>query len=164
MRVTSLGELGLPRLIRDPNGITLSGGIHLPQGVRVVMPTHSIQTDEEKFENATQWDGFRFSRPHEEFLASAAGKVSGDAGRLDKVLEHKNRGLIVTTDDFFTFGAVRHACPGRFFASQEIKLMIAYIVMNFDLKVEGGRPANFSFNGASVPTDDMKIDIRLRAR
>jgi hypothetical protein len=42
--------------------------------------------------------------------------------------------------------------------------MMAYIVMNFDLKVDGGRPANFSFNGASVPTDDMKIDIRLRAR
>jgi len=165
MRVTSLGELGLPRVVADPNGITLSGGIHLPQGVRVIMPTHSIQTDEERYgSNAGEWDGFRFSRPHEEFLASAAGKVSGDAGRLDKVLEHKNRGLIVTSDDFFTFGAVRHACPGRFFASQEIKLMMAYIVMNFDFKVDGGRPANFSFNGASVPTDDMKIDIRLRAR
>jgi cytochrome P450 len=162
MRVTSLGELGMPRIVSDPNGITLSGGIHLPQGVRVIMPTYSIQTDESKYENPKKWDGFRFSRPHEEFLSSPAGKVSGDAGRLEKVLEHKNRGLIVTSDDFFTFGAVRHACPGRFFASQEMKLMIAYIVMNFDIKIDGGRPPSFSFNGACVPLDSSTMDIRLR--
>ena len=159
--------------------------------MRVIIPTYSIQTDSDRFENPLQWDGFRFSRPREAFNASQQAKISGDKNRLDKVLELKNQALISTSDDFFTFGAVRHACkstsctpgergrflgcfadrcfplrlgPGRFFASQEMKLMIAYVAMTYDIKIEGGRPKNLYINGASVPRDEATMQIRLRAQ
>jgi len=162
MRVSSLGELGIPRIVKDPAGITLSGGIHLPQGVRVAVPSQRIHTDGDFYPDPLTWDGFRYSRPREEFLASAAGSDKADAARLDKILELKNRAVITTGDDFYSFGAQRHACPGRFFASQEMKLMIAYVVMNYDIKIDGGRPKPFQFNGASVPTDEAEMQIRLR--
>jgi cytochrome P450 len=110
MRVVGLGDYGMPRLISDPKGVTLSGGLHIPYGVRVVVPTYNIQTDPARFDNPLTYDGFRFSRPREAINTTDNSKISGDKAHLDKVLELKNQSLIVTTDDFFTFGAQRHAC------------------------------------------------------
>jgi len=164
MRVSGLGDLGMPRLIKDPNGVTLSGGLHIPYGVRVVMPTYSVMVDEKNFDNPLSWDGFRFSRPREAFNATQEVKVAGDKARLEKVLELKNQSLVTTNESFYTFGAVRHACPGRFFASQEMKLMIAYVATTYDIKIDGGRPKNLAINGANVPTDTAEMQIRLRAQ
>ncbi len=50
------------------------------------------------------------------------------------------------------FGVGRHACPGRFFAANEIKMIIANVVMAFDIKMPDGvegRYNNLQF-GASV--------------
>lgn len=165
MRQTGLGDTGLPRLVKDPNGIDLSGGLHIPYGVRVIVPAYAIHTDTSLYgETAKEWDAFRFSRPMEDFRAQQAQKqaASHTSEDLSKVLDLKNRGLIVTTDDFFSFGFGKHACPGRFFASQEMKLMIAHIVMNYDIEMDGPRPANFLINGSSVPKDDVQMRIRLR--
>lgn len=51
------------------------------------------------------------------------------------------------------FGYGRHACPGRFFAANEIKLILAKILKEFDLKLEGTeRYANSKWE-ASVSYD-----------
>lgn len=163
MRFASLGDLGIPRMVKDPKGIDLSGGIHIPKGVRVAVPAYAIHHDETFYPNANTWDAFRFSRPMEEFRAQQQQQQSkASADHLDKILDLKNRGLIVTTDDFFSFGFGKHACPGRFFASQEMKLMIAHIVMTYDIEMDGPRPANMEINGASVPKDAVEMKIRLR--
>jgi len=44
-----------------------------------------------------------------------------------------------------------HACPGRFFASYEIKMLIAQLLENYDFKLE---------NGVERP-EDIKVDIRV---
>lgn len=181
MRYSSLGDLGMRREVIAKEGITLSGGIHIPKGARIAAPNQAIHTDPTFYgENANEWDGFRFSKPREAYL-SQVDQASGDADRLKNVLEQKNQGLIATGEDFLSFGhgryvrvhlnlsirntadqARRHACPGRFFASQEMKLMIAHIVMNYDIKIEGGRPKNTEINGASIPPTEFEIQVRLR--
>lgn len=35
------------------------------------------------------------------------------------------------------FGYGRHACPGRFFAAHEIKMIMASFVMHYDVKMPG---------------------------
>jgi cytochrome P450 len=35
------------------------------------------------------------------------------------------------------FGYGRHACPGRFFAANEIKMILARLVLDFDIKMPG---------------------------
>lgn len=164
MRVSSLGDIGMKRQVTDPAGIDLSGGLHIPAGVRLATPNRAIHTDPAFYgENASSWDGFRFSKPREAYLEQVT-----DAGdrpdRLKSVLEQKNQGLIATSSDFLSFGHGRHACPGRFFASQEMKLMLAHIVMNYDIKIDGGRPKNMEINGASVPTNEAEMQIRLRSK
>ncbi len=49
------------------------------------------------------------------------------------------------------FGFGRHACPGRFFAANEIKMIIANFVMDYDIKLPDGvkeRYPNFALGVA----------------
>ena len=48
--------------------------------------------------------------------------------------------MVSTHADFLAFGHGVHACPGRFFAADMLKLMMAHVVMNYDVKLAGGRP------------------------
>jgi len=63
------------------------------------------------------------------------------------------------------FGYGKHACPGRFFAANELKAMLCYVVMNYDVKLEGDskvRPENM-YMGASVsPNPFAKVMFRRR--
>ncbi|KAK8030950.1 ent-kaurene oxidase [Apiospora arundinis] len=36
------------------------------------------------------------------------------------------------------FGYGKHACPGRFFAANEIKLILAHILLQYDLRMPDG--------------------------
>ena len=46
--------------------------------------------------------------------------------------------------DIQVFGLGKHACPGRFFASNEIKVLLCRIILDYDMKLLDGttRPAN----------------------
>lgn len=138
-------------------GITLSDGTHIPRGVVIAFSHYAIHQDPTYYpDNPNAWDGFRFSAPRETVGAKAD---------LTKVLEQKNQNLTATGADFQSFGHGRHACPGRFFASQEMKLMLAHIVMNYDVRVVGGsRPANKNFGGSSVPSEEAQLQIKLREK
>jgi hypothetical protein len=54
--------------------------------------------------------------------------------------------------------------PGRFFASTELKGMLAYVVMTYDVKFEdeGIRPPNIWFERRCIP--NMKAKMLFRAR
>lgn len=163
MRFSNLGDLGIRRDITAPNGIHLRDNVFLPKGARVIAPTYGIHTDAKFYgDSANSYDPFRFSKPREEYLkqVEAAG---GDADRLTRVLEQKNQGLTATGPEFLAFGHGRHSCPGRFFASQEIKLMIAHLVMTYDIDISGGRPENVRIGSSSAPSNDAEMKVRLRS-
>ena len=54
--------------------------------------------------------------------------------------------------------------PGRFFAANEIKVMMAHIIMNYDIKFEneGVRPANKWFGLSLAPDPTVKVFFRKR--
>ena len=60
------------------------------------------------------------------------------------------------------FGHGRHACPGRFFAALEMKLLLVYVVMNYDVRVIGKRPDNFVMGGTILPPMKAKIGVKRR--
>ncbi|KAM6503778.1 Cytochrome P450 [Amanita muscaria] len=49
--------------------------------------------------------------------------------------------------DYVLFGHGRHACPGRFFVVNELKVMLAHVLLNYDIKMVDGRghPENWEF-------------------
>lgn len=55
--------------------------------------------------------------------------------------------------------------PGRFFAANVLKAMMAYLVMNYDVKLKDGeteRPKDFEFGHITIPNPDAKVMFRRR--
>ena len=71
--------------------------------------------------------------------------------------------MTATSIDYLTFGYGRHACPGRFFAAAELKLMLALIVMNYDVKLEGPHPEPVWFMTSCIPNPKGEVLFRKRA-
>jgi cytochrome P450 len=67
-----------------------------------------------------------------------------------------------TSKTYTTFGAGRHACPGRFFASTTVKVFLAYMFMNYDIEKLPPRPTTPSVGMALLPP--LKAMIRVKRR
>lgn len=54
--------------------------------------------------------------------------------------------------------------PGRFFVANELKVMMAHLVLNYDVKLEneGIRPPNMDFGFACVPNQKAEVLFRKR--
>ena len=53
--------------------------------------------------------------------------------------------------------------PGRFFAINEVKLMLASVILKYDFTTKDGvRPANELFRGSTMPDMSAKILFRKR--
>jgi len=66
--------------------------------------------------------------------------------------------------DSLGFGYGIHACPGRAFAAAELKLIVAHLVYNYDLRFRDGqsRPKNVYMDFQIMP--DPSAEVLLRAR
>lgn len=134
--------MGFKRIVKDPNGITLSDGLHLPQGTRICTPsmTHLQDTIAEP----GSFDGFRYYKK---------GHETGYAARDQ----------YTTTDkDHIHFGHGKYACPGRFVASNEIKMFVGKFLLKYDFKFPDGqgRPANKTILELSFQDPKARILIR----
>ncbi|PHH61223.1 hypothetical protein CDD81_657 [Ophiocordyceps australis] len=128
--------------------ISLSDGTELPAGTRVVAPLAGIAHDERFFPNPDEFDPLRFYRLRHESAAA-------------------NNRLQFTSisDTYVNFGAGRHACPGRFFASNEIKLILARFVLDYDIRLRPGeeRPRPMSIVMTKSPSTDAVLEFRRRS-
>ncbi|KAH8113854.1 cytochrome P450 [Phellopilus nigrolimitatus] len=129
---------------------TLSDGTFLPAGSYVAANAETMHHDEAHYAHANTFEGFRFADMREEGADEHAAT------------KHQ---MVATTPDYLAFGHGRHACPGRFFAVNELKAMMAYILLTYDVKmeVEGVRPPNVHTGARVSPNPDAKILFRKRA-
>lgn len=102
--------------------------------------------DPSAYENPEIFDGFRFSKLREQ---------PGD--------ETKHQ-FVTTGPDSLNFGHGVHACPGRFFASNEVKVALAFILQNYDVKLKDGhqRPLNVQQGTAVIPDPTASVMFRKR--
>lgn len=62
------------------------------------------------------------------------------------------------------FGAGFHACPGRFFVSHEVKIILAELLTNYDLKFATGteRPQDTYHDFTIIPNSQAELLIRKK--
>lgn len=144
-RINSFVTVATMRMVVARDGITTPGGVHIPQGIVVVSYGYPRMHDGEIYPDPEEFRPFRFAEKRVE-----EGSTS--------FLEGARQAFTTTSADFVGFGHGRHACPGRFFASVELRLMLAYVVMNYDFDFQDTRPRNKWININRVP--DMKARIR----
>lgn len=71
--------------------------------------------------------------------------------------------FVTVTKENMGFGYGRHACPGRFFAANEIKLILARLLLDFDFKMPEGETKRFdNVVVASSIIPDARKEIMLR--
>ncbi|KAI2627006.1 putative cytochrome P450 [Hypomontagnella submonticulosa] len=122
--------------------ITLSNGFCIPAGTIVQCNTNILDEAPPEWGDPHAFDGFRFYK-----LRSRSPE---DVNRFQ---------FASTTYDSMQFGFGRDACPGRFFASNQIKIILAYLLSHYDIRFEDsvvGRPKNFMFE-VNVLADPTKM-------
>jgi len=169
MRVSNFLTRGLQRKVMVKDGIeNKAAGWKLPFGTTVGLDVHSIMHDPLIYANPDNYDPFRFARAREDEEAAYATE-RGEAERLMTgqpkfagSLESKQLSLSTTSGTFLPFGHGRHACPGRFLVSHELKMLLAYATMFYEIEPLETRPVNTWFGQHVIPP--MKAKIRVRRR
>ncbi|KAI0595189.1 ent-kaurene oxidase [Biscogniauxia sp. FL1348] len=134
--------------------VTLSDGTRLPAGVMIETPHALAVQDPLSYENPEKFDAHRFLKLRN--------------GTSEDLLGYKNKEqyqFVTVTKDFMHFGYGRHACPGRFFAANEMKLILARLLLTYDIKMPDGlteRYANLRMGTDQFP--DATKDILFRKR
>ncbi|OJJ46552.1 hypothetical protein ASPZODRAFT_66197 [Penicilliopsis zonata CBS 506.65] len=136
------------------DGLETDTGLKLPQGCLFSFLSQPAHTDEATYEDPDQYDPFRFSRLREK--ASNGGDPS-EIGTLS---------FVTTSPDHLPFGHGKHACPGRFLIDFELKMIISYVLSNYDVKFpeeyNHQRPPNKWLTEAILPPDGVKVLVRRR--
>ncbi|KAL6859810.1 hypothetical protein ACO1O0_003834 [Amphichorda felina] len=130
---------------------TLSNGQVIPSGTMIEVPAVAVNSDPEVFPGPLEFDPLRFYRLRQS--ARAQGSVEGAA--LNQ--------FVSVSQNSLTFGYGRHACPGRFFAANEIKMILANVLLEYDVRMpEGttGRYPNIEFAHMSIPDSSKKLLFR----
>ncbi|PMD31624.1 cytochrome P450 [Hyaloscypha variabilis F] len=152
MRMWGFVSRGVMKQVVAKDGVTLPSGQHLPRGTKVGVHGAPVHRDENIYSDAQVFKPFRFcSNGSENMVDDYSEKVVG-----------KGIPLVTTSSNFMAFSHGRNACPGRFFAAQQLKLVLAYIALNYEIAPIPSRPANLWFINTQGPPLDAKISIRRR--
>lgn len=137
---------GLKRLFHAP--YTFQGGLHIPRGTYVCMPTHAIENDPAHTADPEVFDGlrqYRLSMMHQ--------------GKGQKPLDFTS-----PTSTVLNFGYGKAACPGRFFAGLELKMVLVKLLTEYEFKFlpGAGRPANMTAHEFLFTWPWTKMLVRRR--
>ncbi|KAK0196192.1 cytochrome P450 [Armillaria mellea] len=135
------GVFGMKRKARKD--FAFSDGTVIPAGTQVSVVSWCTHLDEKNYEDPLEFKPWRFSERR---------KQEGEGIRHQMTTP----GL-----DFIFFGYGRSACPGRFFAVNEMKALMCYVLMNFDVKIDKVPPSMW-FSAEQFPNQSSKVSFRKR--
>ncbi|KAE8378054.1 cytochrome P450 [Aspergillus bertholletiae] len=138
----------LSRQVMPKEGVTLPSGQHLQQGAWVAFSAAGIHNDERFYHKPDVYTPFRF----------LPTETTGE--KIDT--KPKTAMMVTTSDTFLPFGHARHSCPGRWFVSHVLKLLLAYITIHYDIKPLKERPLNIILGDHSIPPQHTTIFVRRR--
>lgn len=81
----------------------------------------------------------------------------------DDPVRQKAAHLVSTTPEHNAFGYGQHACPGRFFAANEIKIALIGILIKYDFKLPKDANPKVYENGVRLVSDPMAT-LKFRRR
>ncbi|MCJ1375679.1 hypothetical protein MMC20_006916, partial [Loxospora ochrophaea] len=141
--------------ISATNGLELNDGTKVPKGVRVGVPLQAIHHDPSFYHEPSRFNAFRFSEACKPLQTTSQPlRDAAQSGKRERCVDINER--------FLTYGFGRHACPGRFFASQMMSLALAYIIQNYDIEHTSKRAKSQSILHILIPPTSATIRIRRR--
>ncbi|RGP62351.1 putative cytochrome p450 monooxygenase lova [Fusarium sporotrichioides] len=124
--------------------ITLPNGDVIKKGTKILCDT-THQWNSEYYPDASKFDGYRFLR-----MRQTPG-------------QDKHAHLVSTSHDQMGFGHGIHACPGRFFAANEIKIALCHMLIKYDWKMpEGVVPKSKALGMTLLGDREAKLMVKRR--
>ncbi|OMP81510.1 Ent-kaurene oxidase [Diplodia seriata] len=156
MRLDIFAGRGLLHEVVAEGGVALPGeGAVVPKGAWVGVAASEMQKDEDVYgPGAGEFEGWRF----------VVGEAKNAEEKDDMGGAGKGRSMSTTSDMFLAFSRGRHTCPGRFFAANVMKLVLAHVAMEYDIRPLEKRPENVTISDVSVPPGKARIEVRRRER
>lgn len=141
--LTSFYVASLQRYVEKD--IELSDGTILPQGTCIQVASAALD-DPDLYPDPERFDAARFLRKRQQ-------PDQGNGWQF-----------VTTTPGHLFFGHGQHACPGRFFATNEVKVALCYFLLKYDWRFMPGegRPAPHVFEGGSTVHPESKVQARRR--
>lgn len=162
MRIDIASPTTLKRIA--PNGYQFkSCDIYLPPNTHYGVAGQQIHLHE-GYPDGERFNGFRNGLPIHIIEAEMAAGLSPE-GIANKYGVAPTRTLSTSTanNTYLAFGLGKHACPGRFFAIAELKLLLKELLLNYELKGEGmPRWCFFIFSAPDI--GKSKVMFRRRNR
>ncbi|CAJ2507529.1 Uu.00g087150.m01.CDS01 [Anthostomella pinea] len=122
----------------------LSDGTVLPKGNFIIVSAEKMW-DPEVYSDPQEWDPYRFL------------KIRQDPGNESWAQ------LASTSPEHMGFGHGQHACPGRFFAANEVKVALVHLLMKYDFKFsEAGEPKVFPYGWSIVADPRARLMVKRR--
>lgn len=141
---------------------TFSDGMVVPAGIIIGSPILPLHSRSSALSNANVFDGFRYSRMSEENTGPTKYQ------------------MVNTSLDYLAFGHGKHVwydylillsywtivndplcSPGRFLAVAEMKLIIASMILQYDLKlIPGTKPKRWWYAQSRIP--ELKLPILVK--
>ncbi|KAI1754805.1 cytochrome P450 [Xylaria castorea] len=145
-RMNSILLLGPQRAVVE--SLTLKDGTHIPKGSRICWAGADHMNDPLTTPNPEAFDPMRSYQ-----------KRHSSSGQMNKHLAGQ------TSPENLSFGHGKLACPGRHFAVNEIKLLVARFITQYDIKFPDdvtSRPQNIYTDEFAMVDPKVKIMIRRR--
>ncbi|KAF2656395.1 cytochrome P450 [Lophiostoma macrostomum CBS 122681] len=129
---------------------TLSDGKVLPKSCWIAVASGPLLLTQSQFENPLEFDGFRFDRMRQE----GSPESQTEAAKMSHFTSTGKYSLV--------FGHGRYACPGRFFAGLESKIMLIHVLENYELRLPEGatRYENLVYADANIPDPTKHVVFR----
>ncbi|GKT83710.1 cytochrome P450 oxidoreductase [Colletotrichum tofieldiae] len=144
-RLHPITRFTLQRYVKEP--FQLCDGSTIPPGVMAVVDAQEINRSPELWENPDKFDMDRFYRLRE---------LSGNDNRYH---------FVTTSSNSPGWGDGTQACPGRFFATSTLKIVMAHVVMNYDIRLSKTAPLKSTplVNGSYAPDNSVEILFKSRS-
>lgn len=149
-RINSIVTIASPRPVCIREGVTTPSGVHLPYGTTAAVLSYPILHDPELYPDPETFKPFRFFERRTE--------AAGNGESLEKLRQN----WISVTSTYTAFGTGKHACPGRFFASNMLKITLAYILLTYNITPLDERPKNDMFSVAILPSAKGRVEFTRR--
>lgn len=160
MRLSNFATRGVTRKIVAKEGLrNEEENWTAPYGSYISVDQHNRHHDPSIYSEPDVYDAFRFSRPRERYEAENPPGMKN----AEHFLRLRNLSMTSTGENFVSFGHGRHACPGRFLVQHELKMMLAYLTMNYEIPYLGGRSANQMLATSIIPPPKATLKVRRRS-
>ncbi|KAI1391380.1 ent-kaurene oxidase [Hypoxylon trugodes] len=159
--------------------IDLTDGTHLPAGTNLLAPMAGVAVDSRYYPDPNVFDGLRFYKLRQQSQSHTHSRTPSSDSQSPQ--QSKPQSTTPTPEEQSTangryqftsisdasmnFGLGKHACPGRFFAGCEIKMILAYLLLNYDIKLKDGegRPAPNMFMMTKSPSMTAEVMFKRRS-